>query len=1047
MRKFRAIWLLAVLMVGIVPAMAQNFGDVVITEVMYDDTVNGTDQEWVEIHNTTGAAINIGDWVLNDDSVYPADGGEGGLLIPSGTMIGADAYLVLTKETGLGLPNTVVCTQHIGSFTLGNGGDNLALYTAATGGTLIDGSLTLTYPDEAATNAGNSIEKCDVNATWSADTSAWIESTTLYSATGRFRFCTPGAPNTPCGGGDVTPPALSNVSVISNTQIDVLFNEAVDQVVAETEANYSVNNSVGAPLTAVRDAGNTALVHLTFSTLSPNAYVLTVLTIQDLAGNVANNLTGGFTVLGGATNTVVFTEVMYDDINSADVEWVEIYNTTGSAINIGGWIVTDGPTYPPTTEGALYLPAGTMINAGQYLVVSKVEIPEITGEIVCADSAGSWGLGNSGDNLAIFDALSGGNLIHGSLTTLYPDLSGANLGNSIEVCLADVGLAWDAVQWYESAAPFNLGTFTNCTPGTAPSVCVPDVISPVLVSATLFSANQVDAEFDEALDAVTANTATNYSVDNGVGNPTSAVLQADNRTVRLTFAASFTPNVYTLTVNNVQDLAGNAIAPNSTAIFEVMGSAYDIVFTEIMPNPAFVGTDDLFGEWFEVYNRGASAVDLAGWIIADNQGSDTLEGPLSLAAGQYFVFCSNGDSATNGGVPENFAYHYATSGWGLSLSNSGETISLRDASNSVVASVTYAGTYPYGPGISAQLMDTALDPSNPANWCAASTAWPGANNGDLGTPGSASVCTAPAEPDTVTICQIYAHDACGVSLWNDSLVVTYGVVTCNDTCRQNMYVESNGCAVLVFGGATGQNMIGASRIAESGDSVCLRGALDFFAGLTEFSPFGGNPVTITFVSAGNAAPAPVALSANVISQNGADCAGEAYESRLVTVSNVTFADTGLFAAGTNYSLVNGTDTVQFRVSACDTLVGLAIPTGALNVTGYVAQYDTTSDQCYCNGYQLVTSCTAPFTSAECGIPLEVAIVRLPTLDQVQLRWSAPNDNDCGCYNVWYATTSDPVFPDDFSLSNALPISTTTYTENISGAELRRIYVVTGVPCP
>jgi len=1044
MRLLRAVWILAALALAALPAMAQVFGDVVITEVMYDDA--GTPEwDFVEIHNTTASPINISGWVLIDGPNYPASASEGALMVPASTTINADQYLVLTKETATGLPSVIVCTQYFGSFTLGNSGDNIALYSAETGGILIDGSLTLQYPDEGV--QGNSVEKCDEFSTWTDAADAWIPSGTVYSPTGRYLNCTPGAINTPCAG-DVVPPTLTSVTAISSTQLDVLFSESVNQAVAETEANYSVNNGVGAPTLATRDVTNNALVHLTFTAMPANTYQLTVVTIQDLAGNTATNLTGNFTILAAASNSVVITEIMYDDTASGanpDVEWIELHNTTGAAINIGGWIISDSPTYPITTEGAWYVPAGTVITAGQYLVVSEVAVDEITGEVVCADSGVAPGLGlnNSGDNLAIFNALTGGTLIHGSLTTLYPDLTPTNGGSSIEVCLSDVGSDWDVVSWYLSTAAFGTGRYLNCTPGAAPSTCTVDVTPPVLVSATQFSPNQVNVLFDEPLDALSAETEANYSLDFGYGAPSSAVLQGDFVTVRLTYAATFTPNTYTVTVNNVADVALNPVAANSTAQFTVVGSAYDIVFTEVMPNPNFAGTADSLGEWFEVYNRSATAVDLAGWIIADANGSDTLEGPLTLGGNDYMVFCSNGDSATNGGVPEDFDYHFSTTGWGLSLSNGGETISLREPTNVIVCSVNYT-SYPYAPGASAQLTDVNLDPANAANWCQATLPWVGANNGDNGTPGYATLCSAPAIPDTLTICQIRQQDTCGVAVWYDSLLVTYGVVTFNDSCRGNMYVESNGCAVQVFGTAARTNMIGAGRLALTGDSVMIRGTLDRFAGLTEFSQNAPVPAEVTFISAGHAVPNPVVVSASTVSQLAAACGPEAYESRHIKVNNLNFVETGVFAADSNFTLIDGIDTVLFRVDSCDALVGQAIPTTPINLTGILAQYDTSG--CYCQGYQLVVGGFAALENAQCGIPVGLVSLRMADLDSVQLRWSLPVADDCGCYNVWYSTASEPVFPADFVLYTATPVSTTTINVPIAGLN-RRIFVVTGVPCP
>ncbi|MBK6909924.1 MAG: lamin tail domain-containing protein [bacterium] len=559
----------------------------------------------------------------------------------------------------------------------------------------------------------------------------------------------------------------------------------------------------------------------------------------------------------------------------------------------------------------------------------------------------------------------------------------------------------------------------------------------------------MDAQFDENLNEVSAETVANYSVDLGIGAPTTAVLQGDGSTVRLTFGTTLPAATYTLTVNNVTDIAGNPVAANSTAQFTILPSPYDVVFTEFMPNPNFAGTADSLGEWFEIYNRGANTLNMNGWIVSDANGSDTLEGTPTVAPGSYFVFCSNGDGATNGGVPEDYAYHFGTSGWGLALSNgTGEAVTLRDASNVTVASVNY-NTFPYAAGASAQLSANNLDPANPANWCVATQGWNGANNGDFGTPGAASICGLPAVPDTVTICQIRQQDTCGVSLWNDSLIVTYGIVTYNDSCRRNMFVESNGCAVLVFGSAAQTNLIGNTRKALPGDSVRVRGALDMFGGVTEYSQFALEAAEVTFLSENNPLPAAVAVTANAISQNAASCGPEAYESRHVLLQNVAFDTTGgvdTFAANTNYRLFSGTDTVEFRVNACDTLADLPIPLGPLNVSAILAQFDTVG--CGCQGYQLVTGRLAPFATAACGQPVELTLYRLPATNTVQLRWHAPFENSCGCYYVWYAIASEPVFPTDYTLVTPTPISATFYDDSaLLSPDTRRIYVVTGTPCP
>jgi hypothetical protein len=64
---------------------------------------------------------------------------------------------------------------------------------------------------------------------------------------------------------------------------------------------------------------------------------------------------------------VIISEIMYDPQNSdTNREWVEIFNTGTSAVNIGGWQFG----LPSLNEWANALPANTMLNAGQALVIT-----------------------------------------------------------------------------------------------------------------------------------------------------------------------------------------------------------------------------------------------------------------------------------------------------------------------------------------------------------------------------------------------------------------------------------------------------------------------------------------------------------------------------------------------------------------------------------------------------------------------------------------------------------------------------------------------------
>jgi hypothetical protein len=60
---------------------ADSYGDIVITEVMYDSLGTPTDVEWVELYNPGNTAVDLSNWVLTDDDTYPAIN-EGECAIP-----------------------------------------------------------------------------------------------------------------------------------------------------------------------------------------------------------------------------------------------------------------------------------------------------------------------------------------------------------------------------------------------------------------------------------------------------------------------------------------------------------------------------------------------------------------------------------------------------------------------------------------------------------------------------------------------------------------------------------------------------------------------------------------------------------------------------------------------------------------------------------------------------------------------------------------------------------------------------------------------------
>gem|GEM_PF-458115 len=99
-----------------VPGLSPNA--VVVNEISANPTVAG--QGWIELHNTTGSAIDVSNWFLSDDN-----GNLTKYRITAGTVIAASGYLVLNEQGGYG-----------GSFTLSRLGGTTYLTQADAGGLL-----------------------------------------------------------------------------------------------------------------------------------------------------------------------------------------------------------------------------------------------------------------------------------------------------------------------------------------------------------------------------------------------------------------------------------------------------------------------------------------------------------------------------------------------------------------------------------------------------------------------------------------------------------------------------------------------------------------------------------------------------------------------------------------------------------------------------------------------------------------------------------------------------------------------------------------------
>ncbi|MDH3281030.1 MAG: DNRLRE domain-containing protein, partial [Gammaproteobacteria bacterium] len=139
-----------------------------------------------------------------------------------------------------------------------------------------------------------------------------------------------------------------------------------------------------------------------------------------------------------------------------------------------------------------------------------------------------------------------------------------------------------------------------------------DTLAPVILSTDALDFTTVSVLYAEPVEPISAENASNYGIDQGV-TVLSAALQADGRTVVLTTSTLTAGFNYTLSVDNVQDLAGNPIAPGTQASFSfeaiLMAQFQDGVF----PSSGYVGTRDTYIS----ENSPNSNFGSAGVLVAD----------------------------------------------------------------------------------------------------------------------------------------------------------------------------------------------------------------------------------------------------------------------------------------------------------------------------------------------------------------------------------------------------------------------------------------------
>ncbi len=421
---------------------------------------------------------------------------------------------------------------------------------------------------------------------------------------------------------DVIPPIVINAKVIDNFNIDVTFSEALEPTSALQVNNYTLNNGYNKPAIIAATALPNVF-RLTFTTaLQTQNYILTVTNVLDKKANaIASNNTATFFFIQPYTalkGDVVINEIFADpnpQIGLPATEYIEIWNTTNKHILLSNWKYTDATT--------TYVFGTDTIKPNQYIILCANGDVNLFKSFAKTIGLLLWpSLNNSSDVLTLINEQQ--TIIDKVSYTddWYKDNVKKQGGYALEQI--DAKNICTGIQNWEANKDASGGT-----PGKQNSVYKTQISTqiPKLLSATIIDKTTIRLVFSKYIDSLTAAVVGNYTINNGIGSPLTALPEGPFfTTVLLKLNTALTDGLSsTLTLQNITDCAGNLISSTAnTAILFIAKPIIrnDILISETLFNPKINSVD-----FIEIYNQTNHILDLKDLQLAT---TDALGNPTSI---------------------------------------------------------------------------------------------------------------------------------------------------------------------------------------------------------------------------------------------------------------------------------------------------------------------------------------------------------------------------------------------------------------------------------
>jgi len=456
-------------------------------------------------------------------------------------------------------------------------------------------------------------------------------------------------------GGDTTPPTINSANASNETTASIIFSEGLDEATAETVSNYAISPSLNISDATLQN--NNQVILTTDSQESGTAYTITVNNVEDLNGNViVPNSTVNFTgYTPGSGPDLFFSEYIE---GTSQNKALEVYNGSGATVDLSNYRIAQSSN----GNGWQYwheFPAGSTLETGDVWVMTTdeadVQLQDVADEILSYPSV----VHHNGNDARGLEKTTDG----GTSWTLIDvigipdedpgdgwDVAGTPSATKDHTLVRKSSITEGTVGWTTSA-----GTTAEDSQWIVYSIDTfeylgfhgeNDTDPPTLASANANSSTAVEVTFNEQVDETTVENIANYSISNLT--ITAAILQSLGKTVELITTAQDGGYAYTITVNNVEDLSGNVIEPNSTIGFtgyEEGPTEGQLIFSEYIE-----GSGN--NKALELYNASSMTVYLDNYRIAQSVNGNgwqywhNFPTGATLAPGDVWVICADEASQT-----------------------------------------------------------------------------------------------------------------------------------------------------------------------------------------------------------------------------------------------------------------------------------------------------------------------------------------------------------------------------------------------------------------